>query len=200
MIIQETISKQQAIAFQVVDDSTAHPFRNASPPASIKQRLENCRREALTSDQLALKLQKAEEKRLRLLSRQDQPSTQDRINAASIRRQAIDNPSRQLNTKALEQAEQKRLEQAQRRLDRLRLHHSRVEEVCHQQALTRKESTERLRQFCTEKQERASGKREASINQKVLKAHLSCERKLIFNDASDEQLPVVVTISSEKKV
>ena len=66
MILQEVCTKEQAVAFEVIDQRGRRAM-----PDQIKQRLEAAKKSEISNEQLISKLQKAEEKRKELMRREE---------------------------------------------------------------------------------------------------------------------------------
>lgn len=71
-------------------------------------------------------------------------------------------------------------------MERLRRHISRVEEVCREQAVLRKESSERIRTQIDSKLDGARQRREESIKKKKEIAQHAAEKKMYFDMLGQE--------------
>lgn len=197
MQVQELITKEQSIAFTVLDESMtlSNP---ACPPERIQRARNLPSREALTE-----KLIRAEQKRIERMH-QNRGITDTRVQAASERRQRYNERNERIKERvrcdeAL--AAQNRLIRQQQQLERLRNHINRVEEVCREQAVLRKESSERIMTVLESKLESAKQRREESLRKKQECAHHLGEKKLYFdmpNHGDDQnEHPQIVKVSCD---
>lgn len=174
MLLQER-QTTHAIAFNV--DLKERSTSATLQTPEIKKRLEQAAAEAahgpsITYEQIAEKLKRAEEKRRQTVASQHDSKTlkEKRRHAVIDMRKSTERvQADQLKDKFythLKKAGEKRLTEREARMQKLRRHITKVEEVCKEQAVRRKSSQEALRHELYSKLDSASLKRELQLEAK----------------------------------
>lgn len=87
----------------------------------------------------------------------------------------------------MKKAGEKRITEREQRMQKLRRHISKVEEICKEQAVRRKTSVEALRKEIYHRLDSASLKREQQLEAKKTIAQKSAEKKMQVVHAADNQ-------------
>lgn len=185
MLLQER-QTTHAIAFNVnLKDGSNHSSNSTNP--QIKKRLEEEAQKAapsITLEQISEKLKRAEIKRRNTIANNIDSKTlkEKRRHAKVDERRSHDRvQADQLKEKVythLKKAGEKRLTEREQRMQKLRRHISKVEEVCKEQAVRRQASTENLRKELYHRLDSASAKRELQLEAKKTIAQKSAEKKM----------------------
>ena len=149
MMLQEERHTKNAVAFKVDLQENKNTINTEEP--QIKKKLEMYQKAAKgpTLEQISEKLNKAHEKRQQTLMSQQSPKTIERRQLAMQRKKNRDMESKQhfqeKVQRDLSSADEKRKATQEQKMEKLRRHIEKVEEVCKEQAVKRKESTENLK-------------------------------------------------------
>jgi hypothetical protein len=90
----------------------------------------------------------------------------------------------------LSSADEKRKAKQGLKIEKLRKHIEKVEVVCKEQAVKRKESSESLKQQLEKKHELAFEKREEQLEQVKSIAHMSAEKKKVHSSMPGENIQI----------
>lgn len=186
MLLQER-QTSQAIAFNV--DLKERSTSASRQDPEIKKRLEESANKAahgpsITYEQIAEKLKRAELKRRQTIASNHDSKTmkEKRRHAVIDQRKSTERvQADQLKDKFythLKKAGEKRTNEREARMQKLRRHISKVEEVCKEQANRRRASCENLRNEILARLDSASLKRELTLESKKQIAQRSAEKKM----------------------
>lgn len=162
MMLKEQRHTSSAVAFEV-DISDAKQAAGGAP--EIKKKLESYSKAAQgpTLESISEKLKRAEEKRKLSLMSQNSPRIMERRQRAMEKKRESDAQLKHLQQKVerdLSEASEKRRATKEQRMQKLREHIAKVEEIRKEQAVRKKESTENLKQLIEQKLDSASQKRD----------------------------------------